>query len=181
MVIGAVLLSFVAFVCMGVGLLLTVVPIWGAVFSFGAPALAMVGMILGGRAMSEANRAGQPSGFALASVIMNALAFLPAVVVAMTCGVCNACVSAGGLQPGSTQQIQWMLPQQGLQPRFRDAGAPPPPFTDEPEPSPSTPDAPPPQDSPDLERTDTPEPAAPKLPPTRPALPPPPLEPGPTR
>lgn len=181
MVIGAVLLSFVAFVCMGAGLLLTVVPIWGAVFSFGAPALAMVGMILGGRAMSEANKAGQPSGFALASVIMNALAFLPAVVVAMTCGVCNACVSAGGLQPGSTQQIQWMLPQQGLQPRFRDAGAPPPPFRDEPDPGPSTPDEAAPQDSPDTKPTDTPEPAEAKRPTPRSTLPPPPLAPGPTR
>lgn len=181
MVIGAVLLSFVAFVCMGLGLLLTVVPVWGAVFSFGAPALAMIGMILGGRAMSEANKAGQPSGFALASVIMNALAFLPAVVVAMTCGVCNACVSAGGLQQGSTQQIQWMLPQQGLQPSFRDAGAPPPPLRDEPEPTPSTPDDPASPDSPDSERADTQGTAAPKAPQPQPALPPPPLAPGPTR
>lgn len=181
MVIGAVLLSFVAFVCMGVGLLLTVVPIWGAVFSFGAPALAMIGMIMGGRAMSEANKAGQPSGFALASVIMNALAFLPAMVVAMTCGVCNACVSAGGLQQGSTQQIQWMLPQQGLRPHFRDAGAPPPPFRDEPEPSPSPPDAAEPHDSPATKPADPPEPAAPNRPAPRSTLPPPPLAPGPTR
>lgn len=167
MVIGAVLLSFVAFVCMGLGLLLTVVPIWGAVFAFGAPTLALVGIVLGGLAMSDASRRGQPTGFPLTAVIMNVLAFLPALVVALTCGVCNAFVSAGGLQQ---QNVQWVMPS-NLQPApsAADAGAPPPPFVE--------------RDAATSDRAATrdggvaPSPA----PSPAPALPPPPLAPGPSR
>lgn len=167
MVIAAVLLSFVAFVCMGVGLLLTVVPIWGAVFSFGAPALALLGIVLGGLAMSAASKQSQPTGFALASVIMNVMAFLPAVVVAMTCGVCNAFVSSGGMQQ---QQIQWVMPP-NMQPStpVTDGGNAPPPFAT---------DASAPSNTPAVQDASLQDPQ-PKAPPS--ALPPPPLAPGPTR
>lgn len=167
MVIGAVLLSFVAFVCMGLGLLLTVVPIWGAVFAFGAPTLALVGIVLGGLAMSDASKRGQPTGFPLTAVIMNVMAFLPALVVALTCGVCNALVSSGGLQQ---QQVQWVLPS-NLQPqRVSDAGTAPPPFGERDA-------ATAPQPAPDAPRD-----AAILLPAEpSPALPPPPLAPGPSR
>lgn len=165
MVIGAVLLSFVAFACMGLGLLLTVVPIWGAVFAFGAPALALVGVVLGGLAMSDASKRGQPTGFPLTAVIMNVMAFLPALVVALTCGVCNAFVSAGGLQQ---QNVQWVIPPH-MQPAplAADAGAAPPPFVE--------------RDAATSDGVATRDGGvAPSVAPA-PALPPPPLAPGPSR
>lgn len=164
MPVASVLLSFVAFASMGLGLLLTPVPVWGAVFSFGAPTLALIGIVLGGLAMSAANKAGRPSGFALAGVIMNVLAFMPAVLVALTCGVCNAVVST----QGSTQGFQMVLPPQMQPPGFADAGSAPPPFADD-TPQAETPDA---------------GPAAPSTsPPVEPSngLPPPPIAPGPSR
>jgi hypothetical protein len=104
-----------------------VVPVWGAVVAFGAPVLALTGIVLGGLAMSEANRRGQPTGFAVAGVIMNLLAFVPAAVVAMTCGVCNAFMSTGDFQ--QVQQFQWNPPTtQGV---VRDSGTPPPPPFDD--------------------------------------------------
>ena len=162
MVIGAVLVSLLSVVCMGLGVILITVPIWGAVFAFGAPALALTGVVLGGLAMSDANKRKQPTGFALASVIMNVLAFLPASFVALTCGVCNALVSSGGLQP---THVQWVNPQNpGL--FVADAGAPPPPFT-EPAPMPK-----------DAGAADAGKPSAAPAPTD---LPPPPLPAGPTK
>jgi len=152
MALLAVLLAFVAFVGLGLGLVFTLMPVWGLVFSFGAPVVALLGIVLGGLAMSAANKRGESSGFALASVIMNVLAFLPALVVAMTCGLCNACVTQQG---GSGPQLRMMLPPQTQ--IIVDAGTP----------------APPPFPMPDAGAQPT---AAPV-----PDMPPPPMAPGPTR
>jgi hypothetical protein len=104
---GALSLAIASFLCIGLGVLFTPVPGLGAVFSFGAPVLALVGIILGGRAVSRskavpAAAGGAPvpapaesSGLALAAVIASALAFVPAVITALTCGACNALCAAG--------------------------------------------------------------------------------------
>lgn len=180
MAVVSVLLSFVAFASMGLGLLLTPVPIWGSVFAFLAPALALTGIVLGGLAMSAANKAGRPSGFALAGVIMNVLAFMPAVVVALTCGLCNAVVSTQGNQP----PFRMMFPPQLQQPGVTDAGVAPPPFPTDITP-PTTPAA---RDGgPDAPSTNAPSTNAPSTnaPSTTAApsngLPPPPIAPGPSR
>lgn len=125
MAVVSVLLAFVAFVGTAFGLVFTLMPIWGSVFSFGAPVLALIGIVVGGLAMSAANKRGQSSGFALSAVVMNVLAFLPALVVAMTCGLCNACVTT----QGGPQRHMRMLRSPSLPP-VADAGtvAPPPPF-----------------------------------------------------
>ena len=167
MLVVSFLLAFAAFVSLVLGLLLTPVPIWGAVFSFGAPMLALSGIVIAGMKMSEATKRAQPSGVALASVIMNVLAFLPALVVAMMCGVCNACVSS----QGGMNQVQFgpMFQQQGpqrLPPINTDAGPAPPPFPNVPTPAPTTRDA--------GANNPNPVPA-----PTQPDLPPPPIAPGP--
>lgn len=162
MLIVSFLLAFAAFVSLVLGLLLTPVPIWGAVFSFGAPMLALSGIVIAGMKMSEATKRAQPSGVALTSVILNVLAFLPALVVAMTCGVCNACVSS----QGGMNQVQFgpMLQQQGQRPIAADAGPPPPPFPNDPTPTRTTGDA----------GANNPAPT-----PVQPDLPPPPIAPGP--
>ncbi|MDH5675810.1 MAG: hypothetical protein OEZ06_27040, partial [Myxococcales bacterium] len=89
----AILLGVTSFVATGLGVLLTPVPVVGAIFAFGAPVLALSGVILGGRAMGEARRQGRGEGTPLAGVIVSALAFIPALLTAVTCGVCNAMCS----------------------------------------------------------------------------------------
>jgi hypothetical protein len=155
MAVGSILLAVLALISMGIGVLTTPIPVVGAVFSFGAPALALLGIILGGKAMSRAKQRGAVDGTAQAGVIVSALAMVPALLTAMTCGVCNAMCADGKFE---TQRSFNMRIGQPLQDRDAstgtatgtDDGAPPPP----PAPSP---------------------PAAPGAPP--PAFPPPPIDP----
>jgi hypothetical protein len=101
---GALSLAIVSFLFVGLGVLFTPVPGVGAAFAFTAPLLALAGIILGGRAVTQSKAAApssQGSGLALAAVIASALAFVPAVITALTCGACNALCASGKLQ---TQQ-----------------------------------------------------------------------------
>jgi hypothetical protein len=109
---GALSLAIVSFLFIGLGVLFTPVPGVGAVFSFGAPLLALAGIILGGRAVTKSKTAvpagpggalavpggGEGSGLALAAVIASAIAFVPAVITALTCGACNALCATGSIQ-----------------------------------------------------------------------------------
>lgn len=94
----SILLSGLAMVCAGIGVLTTPFPVLGLIFAFGAPALAVAGVMLGGSAMSKAKRAGQTNETAKIGVILNAIAFVPSLLVALTCGVCNALFSTGNVQ-----------------------------------------------------------------------------------
>jgi hypothetical protein len=94
----SILLSGLAIVCAGIGVLTTPFPVLGLIFAFGAPALAVAGVMLGGSAMSKAKRAGQTNETAKIGVILNAIAFVPSLLVALTCGVCNALFSSGNVQ-----------------------------------------------------------------------------------
>jgi hypothetical protein len=82
------------------------VPVLGFLFAFGAPVLALMAVVFGGVAMSRARQQGRDTGAGLAGVILGVLAFIPALVVALTCGACNACVSAGLLSPGA-KGVRW--------------------------------------------------------------------------
>jgi len=94
----SILLSVVAVLCTVLGFLTTPVPVLGAVLSFGAAALALGGIMLAGKAMSRAKREERPSDTARIAVVLNVLALVPALLVALTCGVCNALVSTGNFQ-----------------------------------------------------------------------------------
>jgi hypothetical protein len=166
----SILLSALAVVCAGVGVLTTPIPKLGLVFAFGAPAIALAGIMLGGSAMSKAKRAGQTSETGRLGAILSAIAFVPSVVVALTCGVCNAFFSTGdmrvqknfqfGVQPFDVDGGTLNLPApQRLQPNDRNAPQ---------EPPPSNSPNPPPDNPP----SGDPGPAT---------LPPPPLPPGPRK
>jgi len=114
---GALSLAVASFICIGLGVLFTPVPGLGALFAFAAPVLALTGIIVGGRAVSRSKAApalaggpaapsnsGEGSGLALAAVIASALAFVPAMITALTCGACNALCAAGEI--GTRHQIQ---------------------------------------------------------------------------
>jgi hypothetical protein len=98
MAVGSIVLAALSLVSIGLGVLTTPVPVVGAIFSFGAPALALAGVVTGGIAMSRAKRENQPRDLAVAGVITNALFFVPALITALTCGVCNALCSTGQIQ-----------------------------------------------------------------------------------
>jgi hypothetical protein len=181
----SILLSALAVVCAGVGVLTTPIPKIGLVFAFGAPAIALAGIMLGGSAMSKAKRGGQTSETGRLGAILSAIAFVPSVVVALTCGVCNAFFSSGdmrvqknfhfGVQPFGPDGGVFTLPApQRLQPP-PDPNAPQEP--QQPEPPPPSQLQPKPSHSPRQPGQNPP----PEQKPGEAPLPPPPLPPGPRK
>jgi hypothetical protein len=163
MAIVSILLAVVAFVGTLIGFLTTPIPVVGVVFSFGAAAVALGGIILGGRAISAAKLRGMPNDVGRIAVVLNILAFIPALLVAITCGVCNALMSTGNMQVQRDLNF-------GVGPGFfSDGGVPgmPPPPRAPARQDPSKPRQPDPPNQPE---------------PSQPArLPPPPLPPGPRK
>jgi hypothetical protein len=178
MALVSILLAVVAFVCTLLGFVTTPIPVIGLVFSFGAAAIALGGAMLGGKAISKAKRANLPTDAARIAVVLNVIAFVPALLVALTCGVCNALFSAGNVQ--TRRGIDFNFNPRGIPGFASDAGpnALPPPLHardagaapgSQPPPEPGTPGSQPSQPA----RQPLPEPTAPG------ALPPPPLPAGP--
>jgi hypothetical protein len=145
----SILLALASILFTGLGVLLLPVPIAGAVFAFGAPALALGGVITGGLALSRAKREKRATDSATVGVVLNALCVVPALLIALTCGVCNALCSSAG----PDGRLHWSV-QHGM-----------------PGPRPSRPSGPPAPPAPPAQPGD---PAAPP-----PAFPPPPLPAGP--
>lgn len=101
--IGAIVLGVFAFICTIGGALLAWVPFLGTMLSFLAPVLALGGIILGGVALSRAKAgAGESEGLAIGGLVTSIVAFIPSVIVALTCGLCNTCATAMYLDPSIT-------------------------------------------------------------------------------
>lgn len=127
--IVSILLALAAFLFTGGGLLAVIVPVLGAIIAFAAPALALAAIVTGGVAMSRASRNRENNGTGLAGLILGMLAFVPAMFVATTCGLCNALFSAGDFQDRSRFDFQFDTSnwQQNLPPGMvpdDDAGMP---------------------------------------------------------
>jgi ABC-type Na+ efflux pump permease subunit len=120
MALLSILLAVVAFGCTIIGFLTTPIPVVGLVFSFGAAAIALAGAMLGGRAISQAKQRALPTDAGRIAVVFNVLAFVPALLVAFTCGVCNAIVSSGNIQV--QKRVDFGVGP-GTRPDFGDAGA----------------------------------------------------------
>lgn len=116
---GALLLAVAAFLCTGLGVLFTPVPGVGAAFAFGAPVLAVIGVVLGGRAVTANKQRGETGGVAQAAVIASGLAFVPAMITALTCGACNALCATGQIKPGT---FQTSFPGGTFDPRLNPGG-----------------------------------------------------------
>jgi hypothetical protein len=110
MAAGSIALSVLSFACMVAGVLTTPIPGVGAAFSFGAVALAVGGVVMGGKAMSRAKQQGAGAGVAQAGVILSALALAPALMTAMTCGVCNAFCANGRLETQRSFNVHFGQP-----------------------------------------------------------------------
>lgn len=96
--IASIILGIVALICALVGAFVSIIPGVGtfasAFLSLAAPVIALIGIVLGGVGMSRAREEGAPSGVALGGLIVSIIAFVPALLVALTCGVCNSLCAA---------------------------------------------------------------------------------------
>jgi hypothetical protein len=176
MALVSILLSVVALLCTAAGFFTTPIPVLGTLFSFGAAAIALLGLILGGRAVTAAKQQGRLNDTARIGVVLNSLALVPALLVALTCGVCNALFSTGNVQ--LQRDFQWNMG--GWGPDAGPGALPPPAQAPaEPEPQPGQPQPGSGQGQPGQGQ---PDPKAPPPPPQQPSnLPPPPLPAGPGR
>ncbi len=183
--IGAIVLGIFAFICMFGGIVLTIVPFLGTMLSFLSPVLALAGIVLGGVALSRAKQGlGESEGLAIGGLVTSIVAFVPGMLVALTCGLCNTCVTGAYLDPS-------IAPYDDAGPP-RDTGVPlyapitPPPFpptlpTQPPQPVVPITQLPPGTPLPPIAPTPPPSlPPTPPVAPTDPAMPPPPLPAGPT-
>jgi hypothetical protein len=165
--LASILLALAALACVGIGFLTTPIPVVGTVFSFLAPALALAGVVAGGVALSRARRAAQAGDAAVVGIVLGALALVPALLVAMTCGVCNALFTAGGIEARRGFDVRFGSGRALVAPDAGPSGAYPPARSAVPAPRRPPSDTPP---------DETPAPGAPRdraAPP--PAFPPPPL------
>ena len=97
--IGSIVIGIAAFLFMFGGIIFSLVPVLGWILSFLAPILAIAGTVVGGLGVARARRDGLSSGSATAGIIVNVIAFIPALIVAATCGMCNACFSSDVMDP----------------------------------------------------------------------------------
>src|SRR5687767_824860 len=88
--LGVVAIAFTFLACGTAG-----VPYVGTIVGFGAPLFALAGVVAGGIATSRARREYQPSGLATSGLVVSTAALFPALAIALTCGMCNSCVSSG--------------------------------------------------------------------------------------
>jgi hypothetical protein len=121
--VGSIIVGIAAFLFMFGGFFTSIIPFLGTLLSFGAPLLAIAGIVLGGLGLSRAKRDGEPTGAPTAGLILNIVALIPALVIALTCGLCNACITAGAMNPQS-QQNQWWLDGGGGNPFAPQPGFP---------------------------------------------------------
>jgi hypothetical protein len=137
MAVGSIVLAALSLLFIPLGVVLSPLPWVGGVFAFGAPALSLASVIVGGVAMSRGKRAGESTSTAFAGVVTGAVAFVPALVTALTCGVCNALFTAGKFEAHRDFHLTM---QQGAPLLPADAGVSP----DQPSAPPPPPGAPPP-------------------------------------
>ncbi|MBW2463780.1 MAG: DUF4190 domain-containing protein [Deltaproteobacteria bacterium] len=99
--IASIILGVLCLLFMFGGFFLSFVPFLGTILSFASPLLGLAGVITGGIALSRAKAEGQPAGAATGGIIVSVVALIPSVLVALTCGLCNACMSANVADPNN--------------------------------------------------------------------------------
>ena len=111
--IASIILGVLSMIFAVAGFLLSWVPVLGALLSFGAPMLALIGIVLGGVGMSRAKQEGGETGIPMAGMIVCIVCFFPALLVALTCGVCNTMCTTASMnapdRPRSNTATPWYL------------------------------------------------------------------------
>jgi hypothetical protein len=98
--IASLVLGIVALLCVGGGVVTAWVPFLGSLLSFGGVILALAGIVVGGLSISRARRDGEPTGVPIAGLVTSIVAFLPGVLCALTCGLCNTALTADRFKQG---------------------------------------------------------------------------------
>lgn len=106
--VASIVVGIAAFLFVFGGFITSVIPFLGTLLSFGAPLLAIAGIVMGGLALSRAKRDGDRTGAPTAGLIINIVALIPALVIALTCGLCNACVTASVMSPTRKGRPWWL-------------------------------------------------------------------------
>ena len=88
--IASIILGVLSMIFAVAGFLLSWVPALGALLSFGAPVLALIGIVLGGVGLSRAKNSGDGSTLATLGLTLNVIGLIFGLLFAVTCGVCNA-------------------------------------------------------------------------------------------
>ncbi len=122
--LASIALGVLALVLTFGGIVATPIPVLGTVLSFLAPVAALAGLILGGVAASRARSMGDSDGLAVGGIVTSAVALLPALLVALTCGVCNTLCSGAMLRGPDRAGARVVWPPDAAAAWPGDAGAP---------------------------------------------------------
>ncbi|HEY8429291.1 MAG TPA: hypothetical protein VIL20_12985 [Sandaracinaceae bacterium] len=115
--VASIVLGVLALLFAVGGFALSFIPVVGSLLSFGAPVLALIGIVLGGVGVSRARDEGGDGGIALAGLIVSIVAFFPSFFVAITCGLCNAaCTTAAIGRRASGAPPFWLVDAGALGP-----------------------------------------------------------------
>ena len=96
------------------GILFSVIPYLGAMLSFGSPLVALIAIIVGGLGLKQAKEQNASTGAATAGIIVGVVSLIPGIIVALTCGLCNAAVSSdmsGGSLKDLNKDLQKTIDQ----------------------------------------------------------------------
>lgn len=113
---NALILGLLSLLFAGLGFFMFAVPVLGTLFRIGAPALGLVGIVMGGKALKSSGDAGDSNGGAMAigGLATSILGFLIGLVVFVACsaGSCAAGAVGDAIESANQQQAQPVAPAQ---------------------------------------------------------------------
>ena len=111
---NALIFGLLSLLLAGLGLVLFAVPVLGMLFQIGAPALGLVGIVMGGKALKSNGEAGDSNGSAMAlgGLAMSILGFLLGLVVLVACSAGSCAAGAVGDAFDNANQAQPVTPGQ---------------------------------------------------------------------
>ena len=99
MAIFSIAAGFLALVLTVAGVMFSPSPNLGAAFSLLSVLAAMAGIVSGGLGISRAKYDGRSTSTATMGLVLSVLVFFPALLFGLTCGLCNAAMSAESRNP----------------------------------------------------------------------------------
>ena len=99
---ASIVCGCLAFLMAAGGFFTTGLPVVGSILSFGSPIVALVGIVTGGVGLSRAKQTGEGEGASITGLVISIISFVIGLLVAVTCGLCNACFTAGAAGAAGT-------------------------------------------------------------------------------
>lgn len=109
---NSLILGLLSILFAGLGIVMSLVPVMGVLFRIAAPALGLVGIIMGGKALKSSGDAGDSNGGAMAigGLAMSILGFLGGLIVFVACSAGSCAAGAVGDAIENAQQQQQTQP-----------------------------------------------------------------------